>query len=77
MKIRSFILCILVVLFFSLPIQAADPVTGHQTESAWVPITLILTCVVVAVLAHAGGNTDTSNTVNIQENRSEVTNEKQ
>jgi hypothetical protein len=26
-----------------------EPNTGHQSESAWVPITLILTCVTIAI----------------------------
>ena len=63
---------LVLVLIFSLAvtgIYADEPNTGHQSESAWVPITLIIACVVVAAIACINGDTDKRNIVTVPEGK--------
>jgi hypothetical protein len=60
-----------IMLIFSLaciPLHAAtEPTTGHQSESAWVPITLILTSVVIAIIANTSGDMEKGRVVTVEE----------
>lgn len=44
-----------------------EPNTGYQSESAWVPITLILTCVTIAIISCMGGDIEKKNVIKIEE----------
>jgi len=51
-----------------------EPNTGHQSESAWVPITLILTCVTIAIISCMGGDIEKKNVIKIEEEKYDTNN---
>jgi len=67
-RIMLMVMIVLSVMCANVNVYADNEMnTGHQSESAWVPITLILTCVTVAIISCVGGDIEKKNIIKIEE----------